>query len=152
MLVYCDTNVYCRPLDDQSQPRIKSETGAFLSILERVEEDEITLVSSDILEAEVNRIPNPDKRRLVRLYVSRCGLYVSISLQIARSAEDLVRQCGLKAQDALHVASAFHGEVRFFLTCDDGVASKRDLVTRVTGQLGFEVQVLNPLEFVEGFE
>lgn len=37
MLVYCDTNVYCRPLDDQSQPRIRAETEAFLDILQIVQ-------------------------------------------------------------------------------------------------------------------
>jgi predicted nucleic acid-binding protein len=148
VLVYCDTNVYCRPLDDQSQPRIKMETDAFLDILERVEGNEITLVSSDILEAEVRRIPSPSKRRLVELYLSHCARHIPANLQTVQTANELVKQCHLKPKDAFHIASACHGHVRYFLTCDDRVTKKRESALKVTKRLGFEAEVLNPLEFL----
>jgi predicted nucleic acid-binding protein len=148
VLVYCDTNVYCRPFDDQSQQRIRAETGAFLGILERVDSGEITLVSSDILEAEVNRISEVQKRRLVRLYLNYCDERVPMRMQIAARAQELVGQCGLKSRDALHVASACQGEARWFLTCDDRLANKREAVRRMTGGFGFAVEMLNPVAFL----
>jgi hypothetical protein len=144
--------MYCRPFDDQSQSRIKVETDAFLSILERVEDREITLVSSDILKAEAKRIPNIGKRHLVELYLDHCGQHVPASLQIVRLAEDLVKTGQLKDKDAFHIASACHGYVRYFLTCDDRVLRKHELVARLTRQSGFEVIVLNPLEFLKQLE
>lgn len=149
MLVCCDTNIYCRPLDDQSQPRIKAETDAFLDILERVQRSEITLVSSDILFAEARRIPNPSKRRLVALYLSHCARHIPTGLQIAHIANELVKQCQLQPKDALHIASACQGHIRYFLTCDDRVIKKCEPVSEVTRRLGFEVEVLNPLEFLD---
>lgn len=148
MLVYCDTNIYCRPLDDQSQPRIRAETDAFLDILERVQRNEITLVSSGILIAEVRKISNLSKRRLVELYLSHCARHIRTSLQIVQAADELVKRCQLKPKDAFHVASACQGHVRYFLTCDDRVTKKRESISRMTKRLGFEVEVLNPLEFL----
>jgi predicted nucleic acid-binding protein len=148
VLVYCDTNVYCRPLDDQSQPRIKAETGAFLDILERVERNEITLVGSDILTAEVSRISSTLKRNLVRLYLGHCARYIPAGTRIVQVADEIVKQAQLKPKDAFHIASACDGHVRYFLTCDDQVANKSELVAKLTQQLGFEVMVLNPLEFL----
>jgi predicted nucleic acid-binding protein len=148
VLVYCDTNVYCRPLDDQSQPRVKAETDAFLEILERVEKKEITLASSDILIAEVRRISNPPKRRLVELYVARCSQHIPASLEVVQIAHELVKQCQLKPKDAFHIASACQGRIRFFLTCDDRVTKKHERIAKATEQLGFAVEVLTPIEFL----
>lgn len=148
MLVYCDTNIYCRPLDDQSQSRIKAETEAFLDILVRVDRNEITLVGSDILTAEVTRIPNASKRKLVELYLAHCQQHISASLQIVQTADELVKQVQLKPKDAFHIASACNGQVRYFLTCDDRITDKHESVARLTAALGFEVLVLNPLEFL----
>lgn len=148
MLVYCDTNVYCRPLDDQSQPRIRAEADAFLNILERIERNEITLVSSDILIAEARRIPNLPKRQLVELYLSHCARHIPASLKIVQIAGELVKHCQLKPKDAFHIASACEGRVPYFLTCDDRVTRKRESVSRTTKRFGSEVAVLNPLEFL----
>jgi predicted nucleic acid-binding protein len=148
VLVYCDTNIYCRPIDDQSQSRIKAETEAFLGILEQVERNEITLVGSDILTAEVSRISSAPKRKLVELYLAHCTRYIPASLQIVQIADELVKQAQLKPKDAFHIASACDGQVRYFLTCDDQVKGKRESVARLTKQRGFEVMVLNPLEFL----
>ena len=45
--VYLNTNVYCRPRDDQSDPRVKRESEAFMEIVERVVDGEVEIVSSD---------------------------------------------------------------------------------------------------------
>jgi len=53
MIVYLDTNVYCRPLDDRSQPRINLEAEASLNILKAIETGSIKSITSDILKLEV---------------------------------------------------------------------------------------------------
>ena len=42
--VYLDTSVYNRPFDDQSQIRIRLETEAFLSILEKAISGSIVII------------------------------------------------------------------------------------------------------------
>lgn len=54
--VYLDTNVYCRPLDDQSDRRIRKESRAFLEIADKALRGEIETVSSDYVKFEVEQI------------------------------------------------------------------------------------------------
>lgn len=51
--VYLDTNVYCRPLDDQSDRQIRKESRAFLEIADKALSGEIEIVSSDYVKFEV---------------------------------------------------------------------------------------------------
>ena len=46
-LIYCDTNVYSRPFDDQTRSTIREESNAFLEIMSRVRGGELRLLCSD---------------------------------------------------------------------------------------------------------
>jgi len=151
VLAYCDTNVYCRPFDDQSQARIKAETEAFIAILEQVDQGKIVLTSSDVLVAEVGQIASRPKRQLVELYLAHCGQHIVVTPQIVQLADHLVKRTRLKPRDALHVAAACVGQVAILLTCDDRVARKRQTISQATRQLGFEVSILNPLDLLVKF-
>lgn len=50
-----------RPFDDQTQERIHLESEAILSILNRCEAKEWKLVSSEVIEFEIAKIPNLDR-------------------------------------------------------------------------------------------
>ena len=60
--VYLDTNVYCRPLDSQASKRVKSESRAFMEIVRVALQGEITLVSSDYVKFEIEKIQDSLKR------------------------------------------------------------------------------------------
>jgi len=64
--VYLDTNVYCRPLDDQSDRRIRKESIAFLEIVNLVHSGGIRIVTSDYVKFETEQILDPSKRKDVR--------------------------------------------------------------------------------------
>ena len=51
--VYLDTSVYNRPFDDQSQIRIRLETEAFLSILEKAISGSIVIIGSSVLTESI---------------------------------------------------------------------------------------------------
>jgi predicted ribosome-associated RNA-binding protein Tma20 len=57
--VYADTNVYSRPFDDISYPRINLEAEACLEVLRLAKEREIILASSDILVFEIQNSEYP---------------------------------------------------------------------------------------------
>ena len=61
--VYLDTNVYCRPLDSQAGRRVKSESRAFMEIVRVALQGEITLVSSDYVRFEIEKIQDSLKKR-----------------------------------------------------------------------------------------
>jgi hypothetical protein len=56
ILLYFDTNVLCRPFDDQTIKRIQRETEAFERILEKIRAKEAAFITSDILVFEIQRI------------------------------------------------------------------------------------------------
>lgn len=61
-LIYLDTNVYCRPLDDQSNSRIHQEAQAFLQIVDKAERGRIEIVSSDYVKFENRKNQRPLKK------------------------------------------------------------------------------------------
>ena len=78
ILLYFDTNVLCRPFDDQTIRRIRRETEAFERILEKIRAKEAAFITSDILVFEIQRIISPAKRAKVSII---CVYVRAITLQ-----------------------------------------------------------------------
>lgn len=60
--IYLDTNVYCRPLDNQNDRRINIEAKAFLEIVTAAERGNLTIISSDYVKFEIEQIIDPQKK------------------------------------------------------------------------------------------
>ena len=65
--VYLDTNVYCRPLDDQTSHRVRSESRTFTLLADAALHKEIIIVSSDYVKFEIEKVADPLKRKDDRL-------------------------------------------------------------------------------------
>ena len=63
MRIYLDTCCLQRPLDDQTQPRVRVETEAMFAILASVQDGATKLLTSEALEFEISRIPDEQRRR-----------------------------------------------------------------------------------------
>ena len=137
MKLYLDTNVYNRPFDDQTQPRIWLETLAFAVILQLIDAGSVTLVGSSVLDYENSRNPIPSRKRWVQRCLASADFHQRIDEGIRTRAEEL-EEAGLRALDALHLASAEAAECGLFLTCD------ARLINRYEGELN----VMNPVDFV----
>jgi len=122
--LYLDTNVLCRPFDDQTGARVRRETEAFGRILEKISNNEAVYFISDILMFELRRIISPAKRTKVFAYLDLSKRIHTANDQTLAVAEELVRKFKLKPRDAFHAASGVMGEAQYFLTCDDAVTRK----------------------------
>lgn len=142
--VYLDNNVYNRPFDDQTQPRIWLETLAVSIIFQMVESKSIELIASTVLAYEVSRNPDENRRNWVQKVSSSAVINQDLTEEIRRRAKELESR-GLKALDALHVASAEIAKAAYFVTCDDR------LIRRYRANLQQIVTVCGPTEFVENF-
>ena len=139
MRIYLDCCCLQRPLDDQSQPRIRVETEAVLAILAVAQVRDITILNSEALEYEINRIPNVRRRNEV---------YAMLSLAVERLdlTEDAVslavflEASGIRPMDAVHLALASTGKADYFCTCDDKLLAKGQTVPGLTCKV---VSVLN---------
>ena len=142
MRLYLDTYSLHRPLDDKSQPRIALEAEAILAILTACDEGAHTLVSSDILQFEVARNPHPQRKAFVSEIIARATDVISVTESVRKRAKEL-EQSGMKALDALHLASAEAGSVDCFCTCDDR------FLKRAKARTDMRVSVLAPLELAQ---
>ena len=105
--VYLDTNLYCRPLDDQNDRRIFMEAQAFLEIVGAIETGKIAVVSSDYVKFEIEQILDPKKRKDIRGFekaLSKTNIKSSRKLIVL--AQEFISVCRLGSLDALHIASA----------------------------------------------
>jgi predicted nucleic acid-binding protein len=85
-----------------------------------VRDGQATWVSSLILNIEVNRNPDSDRRRDAQALLSFANeVLVPVAATADRAAQ--IEQLGFGAFDALHLAAAEQGGVEVLLTTDDGL-------------------------------
>jgi len=148
--LYLDTNVYCRPLDDQRDSRIHEETEAFLKIVGDAERGEIVVVSSDYVKFEIEQIRQPLKRKNVRGFekiLSKTN--VRSSKRLINLAKEINVKCKLNSLDALHVAAACLCKANFLLTCDDEILDEHDFVETLVAKKGYRLKVRNPINYLQ---
>ena len=144
MRIYFDNCCLQRPLDDQTQPRIRVETEAVFSLLAAVQAGDLSLLGSEALDYEVSRIPDEARQTevlaLLSLAVERLEVNDAVEM-LALSFE----QQGVPAMDAIHLALASAAKADFFCTCDDKLLRKAQalpgLGCRVISLLGLVPEV-----------
>ena len=151
-LIYLDTNVYSRPFDDQTRTDVQEEANAFLEIIAEVEAGNLTLLTSDILEFEVQNIISEEKRANVKDYLALSNKQIASSDELVNLGKRIQNECHIRARDALHIASAILGLARYFLSCDKKVTEMRQ--TRCYRRLAKPYRtgyfsVMNPILFIE---
>ena len=108
MRIYLDGCCLNRLTDDQSQTRVHSEAEAVERILGLVQESIATWVSSHVLELEISRNPDLDRRNDVLALLAFADEVVApLSKTAARAKE--IEQFGFGEFDALHLACAEQG-------------------------------------------
>jgi len=145
MRIYLDNCCLQRPLDDQTQPRIRVETEAVLAILAAVEIGDIILLSSEALEYEVGHTPDEKRRTEASAILSLAKERLEIIGEVEELAGSLESR-GIGAMDAVHLALASTAKADFFATCDDKLLRKASAVTglgcRAISILGLVSEVL----------
>jgi predicted nucleic acid-binding protein len=141
--VYLDACCLNRMTDDQSQARIRDEAEAIEAILRMVRAGSATWVSSAVLEIEIKRNPDADRRRDVASLLALANeVVVPQSPAAARAAS--LQSFGFDPFDALHLACAEEGRADVFLTTDD------DLIRRARRRISeIRTRVMNPVSWYQ---
>lgn len=142
MKIYFDNCSLQRPLDDQTQPRIERETEAIITILSFCETGILTLVSSDILLAEINYNSDSERRETALGILNIAAKNIAADAAIKKRAQEF-ETSGIKPFDALHLASAEAGQAEFFCTCDD------KLLRKAKAQSDLKTKAVSPIELYE---
>jgi hypothetical protein len=101
MRIYLDNCCLQRPLDDQTQPRIRVETEAVLAILASIQAGELSMLNSEALEYEVSRIPDDVRRNEVMAVLALSNERLEIDDEAEALAESFERR-GIGPMDAVH--------------------------------------------------
>jgi len=140
--VYLDACCFCRLLDDPSQYRVRLETEAVVTILECCDRGEMSLISSDALEFELQRVPNVEGREQVFAFLSAAKIFVETTDNIEARAESFCK-LGFTLYDALHLAFAEASDATVFLTTDDRLLRKA-----ISYADDIKVKVFNPVTWL----
>ena len=142
---YLDACCLNRLTDDQSQLRVREEAEAIEHILRMVRQGLATWVSSTILDLEISRNPNQERRNDVNSLLTFASEIVRPETEDADRAAEL-QKLGISAFDALHLACAERGEVDVFTT-DDGLLSRAR-----RHETALRVRAENPLSWYQELE
>lgn len=142
MRIYLDTCCLNRPFDDASVDRNRLEAQAVRTILRRVHLGSWSLIGSEVIDFELDEMPDANKRKLTRSFL----MLRSESVPVGDRERDRMRELvglGFAAVDALHIACAETGKCDVFLTTDD------DIVKRAARRPSLlHVPVANPLRWI----
>jgi predicted nucleic acid-binding protein len=141
--IYLDACALNRLTDDQSQPRIRSEAEAVEKVLYLVWKGEAEWIASTVLESEIRRNPDLERRNDALKLISLAGeLLRPHRVSIDRSRALAALSYG--AYDALHLACAEQAYVDVLLTTDDRFTRQAE---RGLGKS--TVRVLNPVNWLQ---
>lgn len=89
MKVYLDACCLNRPFDDQTQIRIRLESEAVLTLLYRCEIGEWRLISSEVVNFEISKMPDTEKKEKVCIFKSLVHSNVIIDNKIEKGQLNL---------------------------------------------------------------
>lgn len=141
MRIYLDACCLSRLTDDPTQLRIREEAESVEHILRLVREQRATWVASTVLEVEIGRNPDKERKKDTMMLLSYANEMIAPSPDGALRAESLVA-VGFAPFDALHLACSERAGVDVFLTTDDALVRK---TRKHRGSLA--IPVMNPLSW-----
>lgn len=141
LTVYLDNCCYNRPFDDRSNIKNYLEREAVLLVMQKAFDGDIRIVGSDVLEKEMQKITNLQKKEDVQsIYNAIKTDVIELNEEIVKSARDIMEHSNIKAFDSLHLASA-EQTADFLLTTDIKFL-------KACKSLDINVSVKNPVDFV----
>ena len=141
--IYLDTCCLNRLFNDQTQARIRQETGAVKIILVRFFTTQWQWITSTVLVNEISKTPNKTLRAEMEILLDLADRNITVgAIETARAAH--LESLRFKWLDALHIACAESGEADILLTTDDRMLRR---AKRFSSQL--RVHVENPYTWLE---
>ncbi|MHA1439073.1 MAG: PIN domain-containing protein [Promethearchaeota archaeon] len=120
MRIYLDVCCLNRPFDDQTKEKIHLETEAVLIVLSS---DQWELVGSDVIDFEISKIPDKERKKKVELLAQKISKKQPITNELIHKAK-IIEQKGIKPFDALHIASAEYLQSDYMITTDNEIVKK----------------------------
>ena len=141
MKIYLDCCCLNRPFDDQTHPIIHLESEAIKIVLSLCEQGIFTLVSSQVLQFEIENTTDILRRERLKIIEKLATKTIKIDIEIERRAK-YFENLGIQSFDALHLACA-EKKADVFLTVDKKCLKKARKISNL------KIEVKNPLQWIE---
>ena len=141
--IYLDTCCLNRLFNDQTQARIRQETGAVKIILVRFFTTQWQWITSTVLVNEISKTPNKTLRTEMEGLLDLADQNITVGARETTRGTKL-ESLGFKWLDALHIACAESGRADVLLTTDD-----RMLRRAKQFHLQLHVRIENPYTWLE---
>jgi hypothetical protein len=138
MRIYLDICCFNRPFDDQAQMRVRLEAEAKLAIQEEIRSGKIDLGWSYIMDLENEANPFDERKVSISGWRRIAAADVEESDEVLALAKAL-NEAGFNRIDSLHLACAISLQCDLFLSTDDGILKRNNLVT--------EIEIVNPVDY-----
>lgn len=141
MKVYLDNCCYNRLFDDRTSIKNYLEREAVLIVMQKAYDKELKIIGSDILEIEMSKIRQKEKRDDVEgIYHALVIDSVRATYEIKQRAVQISESSNIRNFDSLHLASAELGADVMLTTDMKFLKNSQRIETKVA--------VKNPIEFV----
>ena len=140
--IYLDACCLNRPFDDQAQERIRFESEAVIIILTLVEKKKVKLITSDVLDLEIGKIPDDLRKNQILSIIDNAAVKIVSDDSVFKRANHL-EKAGFSGFDSLHIAAAESIKTDFFLTTDDKI-----LKLYLRNEKIIKVNIINPIKFI----
>ncbi len=140
--IYLDVCCLNRPFDDQTQPRIRLESEAVITIINQCQSGDWKMINSSAIVAELNQTSNIERLQNTKRLLAVAKIKVITSSFIEQRAAEL-QKMGFSSYDATHIASAEISQADIFLTTDDRLVKK----ARKNSQ-SITVNINNPVQWL----
>ena len=140
MKIYLDNCLFNRPFDEQSHIRIRIETEAKLAIQEEIRRGTYQLIWSYILDYENSKNPFRERQEQIIKWKKYAITDIEENTDIIKTAL-LLNSKGLQKMDSLHIACAIFAKADYFLTTDDKVIKKANVIT--------DLEISDPINFIK---
>lgn len=145
MKIYLDSCSLQRPLDDQTQLRIATETQIVTGVFILWKEGKFELLGSDALDYEARNIPDTDRKAFILEILKDLNPFIELNQEVKDKAVQY-RNLGIKPLDAFHLSSAVIAKADYFCSCDDKFVKKaKNADTGTT----IVVSILELLNYIE---
>jgi len=142
MKIYMDCCCLNRPFDDQTNPIIHLEAEAIKIILSLCEQRVFTLVSSEVLKFEIEKIPDVLRKEKLKILEQLAQEVIKINDEIETRAK-YFESLGIQSFDALHLACAERG-ADILITVDKAFLKKANKIRDL------KIEIKNPIEWLKG--
>lgn len=149
--VMLNTNVFCRPFDDLTNNNIKEEAESAEFIFSLARQNEVDIISSDVLYEEVSLIEDKAKNESVYYLIKTVEKERITTNEMVIELADAVNEVIKDYNDCLHIGFAATGKCVCLVTCDQELISKRSKIERFLLSKGILLNIKTPSEFISDY-